>query len=77
MVAMDDWSQPLNELRHHWGSAYLIHCLGLGKWVAQRRDCHATIGAENADGLLNLIREDYAAHPVPRDMRPCRFLPEG
>jgi hypothetical protein len=57
---------PLDDLRWHWGDAYLIHCFGEGKWVAQRRDSHATMSAESADGLLGLIRADYAAHPVSR-----------
>lgn len=30
--------EPLADLRHHWGSAYLIEHLGPGVWVAQRRD---------------------------------------
>ena len=79
-----DWSEALDDLRWHWGDAYLIHCLGLGTWVAQRRDSHATIGAEGPDELRDKIVADYnahvvsrSAHPVPPDPRPCRFLPEG
>ncbi len=74
---MSDWEGPLDDLRWHWDSAYLIECFGLGRWVAQRRDSHATIGAEGPDELRDLIAADYAAHPVPRDPRPCRFRPEG
>jgi hypothetical protein len=41
--------------------------------------------ADSAEDLLEKIREDYRAHPVPRRIegadrpeRPgCRFLPEG
>jgi hypothetical protein len=70
-----DWEGPLDDLRYHWGEAYRVDHLG-GRFVAQRRDSHATMSAENAEELLTLIREDYAQHPVPRDPRPCRLLPE-
>jgi hypothetical protein len=81
-----DYEAPLDELRWHWGEAYLIHYLsGPDRWVAQRRDSHATMSAENADGLLVLIRADYNARPVSRRIagtgRPetpgCRFMPDG
>ena len=80
-----EWAADLDDLRWHYGEAYLIHFFpGPDKWVAQRRDSHATMSADSADGLLGLIRADYAAHPVgrsagmaPPDPRPCRFLPEG
>ena len=81
---MTDGAADLDDLRWHWGDAYLIHCFGLGTWVAQRRDSHATIGAEGPDELRDKIAADYRAHPVSRsagtdapDPRPCRFLPEG
>ena len=65
----------LDDLRWHYGEAYLIELIGR-RWVAQRRDSHATMSASSPDELLGLIRTDYAAHPVPRDPRPCRFVPE-
>jgi hypothetical protein len=67
---------PLSELRWHWGEAYLIKRMGR-RWIAQRRDSHATMSADDHEQLFGLIRVDYAAHPVPRDARPCRFRPEG
>jgi hypothetical protein len=70
-----DWQEELADLRHHWGSAYLINCFGLGTWVAQRHDSHGTLGSQSAEGLLEAIREDYQLHPVPRDPRPCLFRP--
>ncbi|MGH3420379.1 MAG: hypothetical protein ACRDOD_12430 [Streptosporangiaceae bacterium] len=66
----------LDDLRWHYGEAYLIELIG-DRWIAQRRDSHATMSAEGPDQVLDLIRADYAAHPVPRDPRPCRVLPEG
>lgn len=80
-----DWEVPLDALRWHWGDAYLIHCLSPGRWVAQRRDSHATMSAEGPEELRERIAADYAAHPVYRQGvglgRPetpgCRFLPEG
>ncbi len=71
-----DWAADLADLRFHWGDAYLVECFGLGRWVAQRRDSHATIGAEGPDELRDKIAADYRAHPVPRDPRPCRLLPD-
>ncbi len=76
----------LADLRHHWGSAYLIHYFGTaGKWVAQRRDSHATMSADSPEELREKIRADYARQPVGRQIagpgRPqaldCRFRPEG
>ena len=56
----------LDELRHHWGEAYLIHRFG-DRWVAQRRDkSRQSISADSAAGLTELIRADYADRPVPR-----------
>jgi hypothetical protein len=66
----------LDDLRWHYGEAYLIELIG-DRWIAQRRDSHATMSAGSPDQLLGLIRADYAARPVPRDPRPCRLLPEG
>jgi len=68
-------AEALDDLRWHYGDAYLIELIG-DRWVAQRRDSPATMSAGSADELLGLIRADYAAHPVPRDPRLCRFLPE-
>lgn len=59
----------LADLRHHWGEAYLIDCLS-GRWIAQRRDSHATMSADSPEGLLGKIRADYAARPVPRQADP-------
>jgi hypothetical protein len=70
----DEWT--LDDLRYHWGDAYLIHRAG-GRWVAQRRDSHATLSADSAEKLLDIIREDYRLHPVPRDPRTCRLLPDN
>ncbi len=43
-----DWDEPLDELRWHWGDAYLIHFFEPGTWVAQRRDGHETMSAGQA-----------------------------
>jgi hypothetical protein len=61
----DPTEHDLDELRWHWGEAYLIHRLG-GRWVAQRRDSRETISAPTAAGLGELITQDYAAKPVAR-----------
>jgi hypothetical protein len=80
---------PLDDLRFHWGSPYLIEYLGHHTWVAQRRDDHATLGADNPEALRDKIRADYLKHPVScrlsrpaqtggaRSGRGIRLLPEG
>ncbi len=60
-----DWT-PLDELRWHWGEAYLIDYLGDWRWIAQRRDNRETLTAESPEELRNLIIADYTARPVPR-----------
>jgi len=80
-----DGAADLDDLRWHWGEAYLIHHLGPDVWVAQRRDSRETLGAEDPETLRERIKADYAAHPVSRQIagpgRPetpgCQFLPEG
>ncbi len=82
---MRDWERPLDELRWHWGDAYLISFYEPDKWVAQRRDSRDTLTADNPADLRDRITADYTARPVPRQLagvdRPeipsCRFLPEG
>jgi hypothetical protein len=56
----------LTELRHHWGSAYLITCPARGRWIAERRDGKGIIRAEDAGELRDMIVADYRAVPVPR-----------
>jgi hypothetical protein len=80
-----DYDGDLAELRHHWGSAYIINCTGLGRWTAERRDNREVLRSDSAAGLLELIRADYAERPVSRriagadhpETPGCRFLPEG
>lgn len=80
-----DWAGPLDELRWHWGDAYLISFFEPDAWMAQRRDNHKTLRADNPVNLRELITADYAAAPVSRqvadptrrEIPSCRFLPEG
>lgn len=64
---MGNATDELAELRHHYGEAYII-TYRLGQFRAERRDNHAAIRANTADELLRLMREDYRAKPVPRDI---------
>ena len=76
---MSDYNDWLDELRWHWGDAYLIEHLG-SRWVAQRRDSHSTFSAADPKALLNLVRADYAVRPVSRPLAApldCRLRPEG
>ena len=82
---MGEYTEPLADLRHHYGSAYLISHPEPDVWLAQRRDDRTVLRADGPAELLDRIRADYAAHPVSRRIagadRPetpgCRFLPEG
>lgn len=65
-----DYEYDLDDLRFHWGSAYLIERLGPDVWVAQRRDSHSTIGAKDPEALRERIKADYARRPVPRSEAP-------
>ena len=56
-----------------WGSAYLItRILGTAhRYHAERRDDPAVIlTATDPDALRELIRADYWARPVPREIAP-------
>ena len=70
MGRVGEYTDPIAELRWHWGSAYLINHPRLRTWLAERRDDHDVLHAESADELLNKIRDDYAEHPVSRDQWP-------
>jgi hypothetical protein len=55
-------------LRWHWSSGYAI-TLDNNVWRAQRRDDGTVLAEDTAERLLRLIREDFAARPVPRQSR--------
>ena len=55
----------LAELRRHYGDAYDVTYPRDGLWLAVRRDDHGTLKARTPFDLLDLIRADYAARPVP------------
>jgi len=82
-----DYETPLDELRWHWGDAYLISFFEPDIWVAQRRDDRSVLRSDSPADLREKIVTDYTAHPVSRQVAPgaddrpetlsCRFLPEG
>jgi len=57
----------LANLRGHWGEAYEI-AWGNGMFGAERRDNHASVSTGTAAQLRRLIREDYSANPVRREL---------
>jgi hypothetical protein len=63
-----DFEADLEDLRWHWGEAYVIECFGLGRWLAQRRDGRGTIRADSALLLRDMIVADYMASPVARSL---------
>lgn len=58
----------LELLRWHWSSGYAI-ALDNNGWRAERRDDGTVLTEDTAERLLRLIREDFAARPVPRQSR--------
>jgi hypothetical protein len=62
--------EELEELRYHWGGAYVITCPAPDLWLAQRRDNRATLRAGSAGELRDMIEDDYATKPVPREIAP-------
>ena len=70
MTGEADTRGELLSLRFHWGSAYMVLCPGTGTWVAYRRDDdQGVLTAPGPDALLEAIRTDYLASPVPRRPR--------
>jgi hypothetical protein len=61
--------EALGRLQHDWGSAYGI-AGAAGTWVARRRDNGRLLNADSPDRLRELIREDYEAERVPREVAP-------
>ena len=62
--------EALAELEFHWGSAYRISRDENGTWGAARRDrLGRQFTAPDAEGLGKMIRDDYAANPVPRNFQ--------
>ena len=66
---MNDHDDDLLEaLRHHWGGAYMIYHRGLDHWLALRRDDFTVMRAPTPERLNGMMRADYCARPVPRDV---------
>ena len=60
---------PLEELRWHWGDAYLIgHDDERGWWAGRRDQIGVFMTAAGPEELWSAIHADYAAKPVPRDI---------
>jgi hypothetical protein len=59
-----DWERPLDELRWHWGDAYLISFFEPDVWVAQRRDDRSVLRSDSPADLREKIQADYTTRPV-------------
>ena len=67
--------EDLAYLRWHYSGAYVVNHPAPDVWIAQRTDDdNATLRASTPDGLLDLIRVDYAENPVARVRAALRFL---
>lgn len=66
----DYFTTQLEHLRWNWDTAYIINFIEPGKWMAERRDNHETLRADDADLLRDLIVADYIAAPMPRSAVP-------
>ena len=69
---MGDWERPLDELRWHWGDAYLISFFEPDVWVAQRRDDRSVLRSDSPADLREKIQADYTTRPVSRQAAPGR-----
>ena len=69
MMMMSATRDALADLQWNWRGAYLITGMS-GHWLAQRRDDGQTLSASGPEELRELMIEDYAARPVPRDIAP-------
>jgi hypothetical protein len=68
---MGGYVSDLGDLKWHWSGAYNIAYFARpGLWLAQRRDTHETVKAEDPEELRDLIRADYFRRPVRRAARP-------
>lgn len=59
--------QQLAILQHHWGEPYEI-TWQKGQFVAERRDGRGTLMHRDSVILNTMIRDDYSANPVPREI---------
>ena len=66
----DQTETDLDYLRWHWGDAFVITRVAGGIWKAERKDTHKVIRAKSAVALLDKIRDEYSAKPVPRQEPP-------
>lgn len=57
--------RALHDLRHNWGEAYAIECAASDRWSAARLDNGRELLATHPGDLVQLIRADYTAMPVP------------
>jgi len=67
--------EDLAYLRWHYCGAYVVNHPAPDVWIAQRTNDRRVLRAETPDGLLMLMRQDYAENPVPRQKtgRPHRI----
>lgn len=63
---MADWDAELDELRWHWGSAYMVYRVAPDHWIALRKDNYDCLRAASPELLNGMMRSDYHARPVPR-----------
>jgi hypothetical protein len=59
----------LGRLQWDWGSAYQITGAA-DRWVAHRADNGRLIIGGSPEGLQRLLKQDYEAEPVPREVAP-------
>jgi hypothetical protein len=60
---------PLARLQWDWPGAYAITGAA-DRWVAQRADNGRLIVASSPDDLRELLKQDYEAEAVPREVAP-------
>ena len=71
-----DFEADLEDLRWHWGEAYVIECFGLGRWLAQRRDGRWLAGRGKAVLILAGQTTYRVATALPGPLYVSRITPE-
>jgi hypothetical protein len=69
MTADEPPQDALGRLQWDWGSAYQITGAA-DRWVARRSDTGRLVIGGSPEDLGQLLKRDYEAEPVPREVAP-------
>ena len=69
MTADEPPQDVLGRLQWDWGTAYQITGTA-NRWVARRSDSGRLIIGGSPEDLGRLLKQDYEAEPIPREVAP-------